>query len=270
MAASESIETLWHQMKQAGGDDWDRLRARKNKWVKKGLNEDEARQRAMGTIMANGQVIPINRDDDEEGTLETGLNFGEILQVVQVVACVIMLALTTGYQIYAQHALYGSEREGWYLAALMDLIMVGLMATAVRGWGLRLAKWVAVATIVLHMAATMGTASAVLTVQESPELKRLEQRYADTAALQNDIPKSRVSDRMKVSGELAVIAGEIKAERARITDGSFFGSTEVDVRTRVRWINIIAQLFFAHMLGLLIIKNVSRGTFSRLRRSMET
>lgn len=268
MALSQAeLETV-ERLKTEGGDEWQRFRARRNRNLRR-FNGDEVKavRKALEPLM-KGNVINLDRSERDDDEFEA-LDSRDWSTIARAAVCVLMVILTTSYQIYAQRNLYAEGTEGLFLAAMLDIMIVGLAVLMPSGWGLRIVKYGLIAFVVTHMALTLESAAVESVKAQSPELARLQERYADTQKLYADIPPSRVSDRMKVNAELAKIDEDIQKAAQAVSTAAMFGTGSSDIRVRVRWINLIAQLFFAHMLGLIIMREiVPHGTLSRVRRAL--
>jgi hypothetical protein len=176
-----------------------------------------------------------------------------------------MLCIITIYQISAQRSLYGDGRDGLILATLLELTLVGVTLARSQSTLLNFSRVLIIGVILGHIFNTMDVSARTSAERSSPELARLQERYQQTSALLSTIPESRVSDRMKVNTLADDYNKAIVAERQKLdaawTD-RLTGSTVADVKTRMLWINIMAQLFFAHLLAL----QMPRLDFSRLTR----
>jgi hypothetical protein len=268
MALTADEAKLYETLKQEGGDEWNRFRARRNSIARrKNLTEEEAIKLALEPVMQNGDVISINRNAAPPMSA-TEISPAELFAWARIAVCAVMLILTTGYQIYAQRTLYAAGNEGLYLAALLDLLLVGAGLLAPKGWALKSAKWAFMGFIVLHMALAMDRASQSLALDASPELTAQRAAHARETGLFESIPRSRVSERLDKSAEIALIEKEIARLEHEIKKGHrFLGTGDADVKTRVRWINLAAQLLFSHLLGVMIAAEIAAGTLRKFLRA---
>jgi hypothetical protein len=264
MALTQDEARIYETLKQEGGDTWNRFRARRNSLARrKNLTEEEAIKLALEPIMQTGDVINIHRNTVAPPATEH-MSPAEILAWSRIAVCAFMVILTTGYQIYAQRALYANGNEGLYLAALLDLLLVGAALLTPAGWALRLAKWAFMGFIVLHMALAMDRASQQISMADSPQIQERRLAHARETKLLETIPTGRVSDRLDKSADIALIEKEIARLEREIKEGHrFLGTGDADVKTRVRWINLAAQLLFSHLLGVMLAAEVSHGTLRR-------
>lgn len=269
MALTQAEMETVEKLKTEGGEEWSRFRARRNKHMRLLGDDALATRKALEPVMQLGNVIGIGRPSIDDDDVEQ-LSSRDWSAIARVAVCLIMVILTTGYQIYAQRNLYAEGSEGLFLAAMLDTMLVGLAVLMPTGKLLKAAKFGLIGFVVVHMALTLESAAVESVKAQSPELARLQQRYTETQALYNDVPKSRVSDRMKVQDELGKIDDDIKTLNTDLGgSAAMLGTGSGDIRTRVRWINLIAQLFFAHMLGLIIARElVPHGTLGRLRTAL--
>lgn len=252
-------------LEDQGGLEWDRFRARRNKNKReKGLDEVAATRIALEPLMppSSSNVIDMasrRSQEPERGSFEFWRPF------IFPALCAIMLCIITIYQISAQRSLYGDGRDGLILATLLELTLVGVTLARSQSTLLNFSRVLIIGVILGHIFNTMDVSARTSAERSSPELARLQERYQQTSALLSTIPESRVSDRMKVNALADDYNKAIIAERQKLdaawTD-RLTGSTEADVKTRMLWINIMAQLFFAHLLAL----QIPRLDFSRLTR----
>lgn len=260
---AEEQQTL-DALEKQGGLEWDRFRARRNKNKReKGMDDITATRAALEPLMPpSSNVIDMasrRSQDPEPESFEFWRPF------IFPALCAIMLCIITIYQIAAQKSLYGDGREGLVLATILELTLIGVTVARTKSVLLNIARVLIIGFLLAHVFNTMDVSARTSAEASSTELARLQQRYEQTTALLSTIPESRVSDRMKANTMADDYMKRMEAERQRL-DASWgdriTGSTAADVRTRILWLNIMAQLFFAHLLAL----QISRLDFSRLTR----
>ena len=266
MSLTADQQKLVDELASNKGPEWDRFRARKNSWIRKNFSETEAVKLALEPIMP-GDVIAIDRNQSSIDDFREHLSTLDWREYLKPGACALMLLLTTGYQIYAQHDLYASGPEGVFLATMLELVLTCLAMATLRGFWQNAIRYGLIGFLIAHMAMTMSASAVKSVTTESVELNRLNEQYAAASQLLTDIPQSRIKDRLAQSQIVDKISTRITDYQASVQADSnrLFGGTDSDIRARIRWINLMAQLFFAHALGLMLSKMVPHGTFSTRR-----
>src|SRR5690606_34696241 len=120
------------------------------------------------------------------------------------------------YQIHAQHMLYGDGREGFIMATLLELTLIGVALARSQSVLLNLSRVLIIGFLLAHVFNTMDVSARTSAERSSQELARLQERYQQTSALLSSIPESRVSDRLKTNTMLDGYVSKIEAERQRL------------------------------------------------------
>ncbi len=260
MTLTEMERTMVDELESQGGEEWNRFRARRNKHKRVNNSTDvEATRAALEPLMQSNVIDMASRRSPEPDTFEFWRPF------IFPALCAIMLVFITGYQVHAQRSLYGSGNEGFVLAAMLEVTLTALaLARSTSRW-LNLARWAIIGVLVFHIAQTMDASATKSIVAQSPEIQRLEQRFKNKQTLLDETPVEKNKVRIAISKDIDDIDKEIKAATAALQASGMdrmTGTGEADIRTRIRWINLCAQLFFAHLLA----RQLSRLDFSRLTK----
>lgn len=262
MTLTQNERMLVEELESQGGEEWNRFRARRNKYKRENnATLAEATRVALEPLMQSN-VIDMNArrtPEPDPDTLEFWRPF------IFPAFCAIMLTIITGYQVHAQRSLYGSGNEGILLSAMLEVTLTALALVRTNSLMLSASRYLLIGLLVGHIAQTMDTAAQRSAMAQNPEIQRLQQRFDNKQLLLNETPVEKNRVRIGIAADMDKIDLELKAARAALESGTIdrlTGSTEADIRTRIRWINLFAQLFFAHLVAL----QFSRLDLSRLTR----
>ena len=162
--------------------------------------------------------------------------------LVKLAPMVFLSACLTGYLIYASHGAYGEGVEGWFIASIIEVLIVFLSIFHYRKWWKNLLpKALLVGLVVVTFQAlsqgVSGKSKALGAMEQQRELL-LEDRVS--------LPANWVTKKQAMTAKIESLDSKIQAETMRITSG--LGEGKAGVALKVRWVFLIANVFLGHLI----------------------
>lgn len=250
MQLSHAEQITLDRLEEEKGPEWDKFRARKNWYKRKNLSESEAVRKALEPLLSS-DVTYIHYDDMSEkkpGPMSRVFAKYGVIDIFYLVALTCAFLATNFYTIYLQRNIYGDGIKGWLLAILSEFILMAVAMTRPKkllaaGW-----KYLILTLLVGHIGLTLIASAEIEHAGKSPTLERLEKRYSQVEALLGSLPDNYVTERKTQLANLAAIEQQIKHE-LQINPTRVVNSSRKDTAIRLRLINLLSQLFFAHLLS---------------------
>lgn len=256
-----------------GGEIWNLFASQRRKLMRHRRTKDEANSEALDWLrsqaMDNLKVSEPDRhmEDVSEGqknqekryivkplSLNWSFSMQRVISSVASVEALIvfvftMLLATTGYQVYAQHEVYGSGIEGWFLAIMLDLIFISVAFVPTEGLWANLLKYVILAVLICHMGLTMHARAVTSAFAENPDYQSRWVIHQESIRTLQATPDNQAKNRRQMIETIERQQKELDAIKA---SQSVTGTSALDVKTRIYWLNVLIQACFAHLMAYLL------------------